>query len=1170
MSVVDSGTDPRDSKDEVDGVRLKWGENNAIVAAITDDEVLEYDAATIEAGPSDEASIFQTLTEGVRDQDDFHRDITNKARLLLREKEDAKDEQRIEKAKAKIVKLSSQKQHRERRLNTQTLSADARKGVQEHVNRLISNITVLEKEIVDIQLRIDERHQLEHEDDIAQEVQHPVSKRMPNESHREFLIRTGKITPFSELPRGDLEGSTGGLTDALFAAEVEAEAENKLDVGEPRSHQNLRIPGFVEIDCGSSTPGKETPSRNQKKRRLKNGDAFRTAVSDGEEAYSSEHWPSDEESDDSFEIASRRRKVSKKGISDTVDLTCIDDGDEDAYHRRLKSWVTRRSKARKAKQEEWLLSSSEGNEEEWFMPSPDAPDYYLGEDLKLPGDIYPALFDYQKTGVQWLGELYSKQVGGIIGDEMGLGKTIQMISFLASLHYSKKLTKPVIVIAPATVLKQWVNEFHRWWPPLRVSILHTSGSGMLNVRDDTPIEDDEEQFTSSVNRKSPRSHKLAKQIVDRVVELGHVLVTTYTGLQTYGKLLIPIEWGYAILDEGHKIRNPNAAVTVYCKELQTTNRVILSGTPIQNNLAELWSLFDFAYPMRLGTLVDFKARFEIPIKVGGYANATNAQIMVATKCAQSLKETISPYLLQRLKIDVATDLPKKSEQVLFCKLTKSQREAYEVFLKSDDMGSILQQTRQPLYGIDILRKICNHPDLLDPSLKQKPGYKWGEPKKSGKMQVVKALLQIWKNGGDKVLLFSQGVLMLNIIEQFVKGLEGFSFLRMDGSTNVKDRQHLVDRFNNDPDLNVFLLTTKVGGLGVNLTGANRVIIFDPDWNPSTDVQARERAWRLGQKKEVSIYRLMTAGTIEEKIYHRQVFKQFLTDKVLKDPKLRQSFSVGDLYNLFTLGSSDGSTETGTMFQGTEVQLKRVGETDDHNNESAGNGRVARQPEVPYHDTAKSFDDGQLRSLDAVTRVEAFRDDGTAAKKTAEAARFLDDIFAANGVHSVLEHEQVLNPGQRDVETERYAESIAESNEQSLRRAAKAARNLPVGTVTWTGRVGEAGRPTRRWRVRGVLGTRPASTDVLSSLSRQPANTAASSARNVVTRSHDFAELIRDYIHVQGGSVPTNMLLDHFNPMCRTPAQSSDFRVTLQNIAVLKKAEGSSRMRGRWELKPAYK
>lgn len=260
---------------------------------------------------------------------------------------------------------------------------------------------------------------------------------------------------------------------------------------------------------------------------------------------------------------------------------------------------------------------------------------------------------------------------------------------VAALHYSKKLDKPVIVVVPATVMKQWVNEFHRWWPPLRVSILHSSGSGMMNQHEDDSDLDDGGESTNRV---------AARRIVNRVVKHGHVLVTTYAGLQSYNEELLQHSWGYAILDEGHKIRNPNAEITVACKHLNTVNRVILSGTPIQNNLTELWSLFDFIFPMRLGTLVSFRTQFELPIKQGGYANATNLQVMTAEKCATTLKETISQYLLQRLKIDVASDLPEKTEQVLFCKLTQSQLTAYTRFISSDAVGEIMTRKRKALYG----------------------------------------------------------------------------------------------------------------------------------------------------------------------------------------------------------------------------------------------------------------------------------------------------------------------------------------------------------------------------------------------------------------------------------------------------------------------------------------
>lgn len=264
-------------------------------------------------------------------------------------------------------------------------------------------------------------------------------------------------------------------------------------------------------------------------------------------------------------------------------------------------------------------------------------------------------------------------------------------------------------------------------------------------------------------------------------------------------------------------------------------------------------------------------QFSIPIKLGGYANATNIQVNTAYKCACVLRDLISPYMLRRIKQDVANDLPKKDEQVLFCKLTPIQRDIYERFIKSEEVASILDGRRHVLSGIDFLRKVCNHPDLVNDETEIVQNY--GSIEKSGKMIVVSALLKMWKKEKHKVLLFSQSRQMLDILNQFVKR-SGYSYLRMDGTTNIQTRSSLVDKFNADENIFVFLLTTKVGGLGINLTGANRVIIYDPDWNPSNDIQARERAWRLGQKRSVTIYRLMTSGTIEEKIYHRQIFKVF--------------------------------------------------------------------------------------------------------------------------------------------------------------------------------------------------------------------------------------------------------------------------------------------------------
>jgi DNA excision repair protein ERCC-6 len=1143
---------------------------------------------------TDETFALANLTENVRDQDDLERDITNRANAALIEAEDARDEKRIEKAETTKSRLAGQRRLQQQKLQNSHL-VTTRAKIQAEIARIDSELEICEKDIADFRQRIEQRHQTTDEQEAGAGA---GNKRLPNETQREFLIRTGKITPFAKIGGPRPDDVRGDLADVIRDAEDEAvaeELENGEDYG-PMSHQNLRLPGFAEeaeeVEPVETVVESEFSLRPRKRRRVQTAaasddDYEPDRPADNRTSPDLGMTVTEEDSEDydlterTAEKSTRKKKVSS---SDRVDFSNIDDGDESVFQHRLADWVERRSRARQRQRDrdgEQRERSPDG-EEEWLKPAPDAADQVLENGLKIPGDIYPALFDYQKTGVQWLAELYAQQVGGIVGDEMGLGKTVQIISFIAALHHSGKLDKPVIVVAPATVLLQWVNEFHRWWPPLRVSILHSSGSGMVNIGRENSLE--EEQYMWNQQRKGEsKSTKVARKIVNRVVQHGHVLVTTYAGLQTYGNILIPVDWGYAVLDEGHKIRNPNTAITIYCKELRTANRVILSGTPMQNNLTELWSLFDFIYPMRLGTLINFRNQFEIPIKLGGYANATNLQIMTAQKCAETLKDTISPYLLQRLKVDVAADLPKKSEQVLFCKLTKQQRSAYEAFLSSEEMDSILHKQRQSLYGIDILRKICNHPDLLQPKLKNDPTYQWGLANKSGKMQVIKALLHMWKRAGHKTLLFSQGVQMLDILEGFVQRQPGLQYLRMDGKTPVKERQMLVDRFNKEPNLDLFLLTTKVGGLGVNLTGANRVIIFDPDWNPSTDVQARERSWRLGQKREVTIYRLMTAGTIEEKIYHRQIFKQFLSNKVLKDPKQRTTFHHSDLQDLFTLSTyGQGATETGELFKGTEAKL----------NTPRGPARVVGpgsdpRPFLPRPgaEPAKAAaaddekdDEGELREIAGVAALEAYKgEEGDAPVN--EEDRLMEGIFARS-VHSALEHDEIVN-GKKPIQADRKilqqeANRVAATAAAHLRRSREEAQHVPIGTVTWTGEYGAAGRPSNVRRGRGG----PSSAGILagiadrqglttangnSSAGSSRATTPSAADRNM--KAEDFVRMIPAFIKRHGGQVPSKLLVDHFNRYCESPRQAGEFKAALDKVARMEK-KGSS-MRAIWALKPAY-
>ncbi|XP_054455945.1 DNA excision repair protein ERCC-6 [Anoplopoma fimbria] len=579
-----------------------------------------------------------------------------------------------------------------------------------------------------------------------------------------------------------------------------------------------------------------------------------------------------------------------------------DDGDMEYYRQRIRRWKRQRLREREEKRERGEELSDESDEE-------------FDEGFKVPGFLWKKLYKYQQTGVRWMWELHCQQAGGILGDEMGLGKTIQVICFLAGLSYSKLRTRgsnyryvglgPTVIVCPATVMHQWVMEFHTWWPPFRVAVLHETGS-----------------FTSK-----------KEKLIPEIAACHGILITSYSAVRNMQDIMQRFDWHYIILDEGHKIRNPNAGVTTACKQFRTPHRFILSGSPMQNNLKELWSLFDFVFPGKLGSLPVFMEQFSVPITMGGYSNASPVQVQTAFKCACVLRDTINPYLLRRMKADVKANLslPDKNEQVLFCRLTEDQRQVYQSFLDSKEVYQMLNGDMHIFSGLIALRKICNHPDLFSggprilrgiPEDQLTKEEHFGFWKRSGKLIVVESLLRLWFKQGHRVLLFTQSRQMLEILEVFVTE-NNYSYVKMDGTTTIASRQPLIARYNEDKSIFIFLLTTKVGGLGVNLTGANRVIIYDPDWNPSTDTQARERAWRIGQKQQVTVYRLLTAGTIEEKIYHRQIFKQFLTNRVLKDPKQRRFFKSNDIYELFTLSDPDGAqgTETSALFAGTGSDVK---------------------------------------------------------------------------------------------------------------------------------------------------------------------------------------------------------------------------------------------------------
>ncbi|OUM69720.1 hypothetical protein PIROE2DRAFT_37989, partial [Piromyces sp. E2] len=705
--------------------------------------------------------------------------------------------------------------------------------------------------------------------------------------------------------------------------------------------------------------------------------------------------------------ATKKKRRSDRKLYSTQH---IDDGDEFYYQRRLSEWVKKRRIKRMNMNQELIKNM----EQEMFELDVGDTEVSLGNGYRMPNEVYDKLFLYQQTCVKWLWELHQQEVGGIIGDEMGLGKTIQTISYIYGLAYSGLLKQPAIVVCPATLMKQWVEEFHLWAPPLRVVILHSSGSE--DEPEESEDDDDDDKRRHIRSRQSKKNLLKFKRLVDRVKSYGHVLITTYEGLRTYKPIILSTEWSYAFLDEGHKIRNPDSDITLLCKQLKTPHRILLSGTPIQNSLKELWSLFDFIYPGRLGTLPMFIKLFEIPIKMGGYANASNAEIKTSIKCATALRDSINPYLLRRLKVDVASDLPKKSEHVLFCMMTDEQKMHYKNFIESAEANEIYSGKRNVLYGIDILRKICNHPDLLRRKRKYEiPDY--GYYKKSGKMVVVKGLLKTWYESNNKVLLFCQTRQMMEILELFLQQKENSRFNRC-----IAIHFSILDEFNNNKDIFVFLLTTKVGGLGINLCSANRVIIFDPDWNPSTDMQARERAWRLGQKRDVAIFRIMAKGTVEEKIYHRQIYKQFLTNKILIDPNHQRFFKQDDLMDLFSYND------------------------DDNENYDRGHKRKKSKKGKESSENNKENDD-----VDDV-EFENGHENKSKEYQSKDELRVLKNLMKITGAVSVIEHDKIMDSKKwSDIRDDKEAEKIANSAVKKLRKFMERRRHVDISIPTWTGR-----------------------------------------------------------------------------------------------------------------------
>ncbi|WWU67400.1 DEAD/DEAH box helicase [Clostridium baratii] len=433
----------------------------------------------------------------------------------------------------------------------------------------------------------------------------------------------------------------------------------------------------------------------------------------------------------------------------------------------------------------------------------------------VPRKLNAELRNYQIAGFKWLNEITALGFGGILADDMGLGKTIQVIAFLLS----QKKTKS-IVITPTSLIYNWKDEFSRFAPTLKVLLVH----GDKKSRE-----------------KSLESYKKYD-----------VILTTYGTLKNDEEHYNKLNFDYCIIDEAQNIKNHSAQATVCVKNIKSRCNIALTGTPIENNLMELWSIFDFVMPGYLFTKERFRERF------------------IYSDNISELKELITPFILRRLKSDVLEELPSKIEKKYLVELDSKQKQIYKSYVKEIKNKIETSKDNVNLFSyLTKLRELC-----LDPSLVV--GDYVG---KSSKINVVKELVSDAILNGKKVLLFSQFTSVLKKIEKdFNK--EKVKYLYLDGSTSAKDRIEKVKEFNENNDINVFLMSLKAGGVGLNLTSASLVIHFDPWWNPAIEDQATDRAHRFGQKNNVEVIKLVAKDTIEEKIVLMQEDKKELIQSLM--------------------------------------------------------------------------------------------------------------------------------------------------------------------------------------------------------------------------------------------------------------------------------------------------
>ncbi|EEH42781.2 uncharacterized protein PADG_07601 [Paracoccidioides brasiliensis Pb18] len=704
-------------------------------------------------------------------------------------------------------------------------------------------------------------------------------------------------------------------------------------------------------------------------------------------------------------------------------------------------------------------------------PSRSYEDIQLPYSLGLiPAPIAQWLRDYQVRGVEFLHELFVYQKGGILGDDMGLGKSVQVIAFLTAAYGktgderdAKRMRKMrrkgdgvwyprTLIVCPGTLLQNWKSELDRWGWWL-VEIYHGAG----------------------------KEAALQSAASGRV----EIMLTTYKTYVLNKGALNMVEWDCVVADECHIIKERKSETTQSMNEINALCRIGLTGTAIQNKYEELWTLLNWTNPGKFGPVSTWKSTICDPLKLGQSHDATTYQLSKARKTAKKLvNNLLPPFFLRRMKTLIADQLPKKSDRVVFCPLTPTQADAYERVLDSDIIKYIKMSSDPCSCGsgkksgwccrmylpqggkwqsyvfpaISNLQKLSNHlailiPQSQDPSEKQDKDLEmlqialpdqwrqlyatrdsilnYANHEFCGKWKVLKKLLKWWHRNGDKVLVFSHNVRLLKMLQMLFKHTS-YNVSYLDGSMTYDNRAKAVDNFNADPREFVFLISTRAGGIGLNITSANKVVVVDPNWNPAFDLQAQDRAYRIGQSRDVEVFRLISAGTIEEIVYARQIYKQQQANigytasterryfKGIQEKKDRR----GEIFGLSNMFQYQGDnivlrdivhkTNVAESKVGVKIVELELDETNDGLNKE------------PFPSPNDEENDDAMSQLAAMIRGEEVGDSNENTKNVIQAKHDpIQAILAGAGVKYTHENSEVIGSSKIEERLSRRAEMAAD-------------------------------------------------------------------------------------------------------------------------------------------------